>query len=165
MSEEMKDNLSNADHWIRLLFVLVYGMIIWVGLVPLAILVLLQLLIYLLTGKPNANLRSLGGTLGDYLKGITRYALFDSDERPFPFGDWDPEEEKQLVTKISSEVDEMRGPPKKVSTEPASSGESSDSKKSGSSQATAKKSASKKKASKKKTSKKKASKKTGSKSS
>ncbi len=87
MSEGMKENLSNTDHWLRLLLTVIYALIFTLGAWVLGFLVLLNLLILLFTGERNRNLVEFGGQLAGYLGQIMTYATFNSDTKPFPFGE------------------------------------------------------------------------------
>lgn len=78
-------NLSNSDHWLRLLFTVIYALIFWLGLWVAGAAVVLNILALLFTGSRNEALTDFGKTVTDYLSEILRYATQVSDVRPFPF--------------------------------------------------------------------------------
>lgn len=88
MSEEIKHHLSNTNNWLRLLFTVVYALVFWLGTWVLGFVVLLNMIILLLTGERNHQLADFGGQVAQYLNQIMRYATLNSDDRPFPFGEW-----------------------------------------------------------------------------
>ncbi len=87
-AEGIKQNLANTNNWLRLLFILIYALIFWLGAWVLGFVVLLNLLIVLFSGERNRNLVEFGGQLADYLGQLMRYATFNTDVKPFPFGEW-----------------------------------------------------------------------------
>jgi hypothetical protein len=94
MSEEIKDHLSNSDNWIRLLLVILFTCVFWLGAWVLCFVAALGLLILLVTGERNDNLSRFGAQLSQYLSNIMAYATLNSDEQPFPFGGWPADEEQ-----------------------------------------------------------------------
>ena len=55
-----------------------------------------QVLVLLFTGEKNQRLLRFGSMLGLYAYRMLQFLTFNSDEKPFPFADWDSEDE--LVT-------------------------------------------------------------------
>lgn len=88
MSEQMKQNLSNSSHWLRLLLTVLYALIFWLGIWVLGFVVVLNLIILLISGERNQQLSGFGGQVAAYLGQIMTYTTQNSDEKPFPFGDW-----------------------------------------------------------------------------
>lgn len=92
MSDDVKDNLANSDNWLRVLLVLIYALIFTLAAWVLAFTVGLNLLILVFTGERNDNLAQLGEQISRYLTDIMGYATLNSDDKPFPFGDWPGDE-------------------------------------------------------------------------
>lgn len=89
MSEgDIKKNLSNGDNWLRLLFVILFGLIFQLASMVLGLVILLQFISVLFTSKRNDNLLKLGMGLTAYIKQILQYATFAQHHKPFPFSDW-----------------------------------------------------------------------------
>lgn len=87
----MSDNSKDTDDTPVLLtavYMLVFYIIyLLVGYVLFAIGVA-QLLIKLLSGEPQQDLRRFGGSLSVYMGQIVDYVAMRSNVRPFPFSDW-----------------------------------------------------------------------------
>jgi Domain of unknown function (DUF4389) len=88
MSDDIKSNITSADHWLRLAFMLLFAMIIQVAAAVMWVVVVVQFLFALLTGSDNKNLRDFGRGLSVYIFQIWQFLSYNSDEKPFPFQDW-----------------------------------------------------------------------------
>lgn len=88
MSEELKKHLSNTDNWIRVLLVILFTFVFWLSAWVLCFVVALGLVILIIAGQRNENLSQFGAQLATYLTSIMAYATLNSDQQPFPFGDW-----------------------------------------------------------------------------
>jgi len=85
-TEEIKKNILSADQWIRILYMVFYAVACWMLLFVLPIIILIQVIITLISGRDNTNLRELGALLADYLHNAMNYLLYVTDEKPWPFG-------------------------------------------------------------------------------
>jgi len=72
----------------RGLLMMVMAVAFQISATVLAIGAIVQFVLALLNFAPNARLIALGEGLGSYLRQITRFATFASEDVPFPFGDW-----------------------------------------------------------------------------
>ena len=73
---------------LRVLWMLLF-LLVWQVAVPLlALLVVAQLLYRLFYGAPSALFMSFGDSLSQYLAQIGRFAVFNTDEKPWPVADW-----------------------------------------------------------------------------
>lgn len=73
---------------LRVLWMLLF-LLVWQVVVPLlALLVVAQLLYRLFYGAPSALFMSFGDSLSQYLAQIGRFAVFNTDEKPWPVADW-----------------------------------------------------------------------------
>jgi hypothetical protein len=88
MEHEIKQNLRNRTTWWRALYMLLFTVIYGIAEFVIAAVVLFQLLSVLLTGTTNERLLSLGQNLSTYLYQIVLFLSFNSDDHPYPFGDW-----------------------------------------------------------------------------
>jgi len=82
-SSEHKRNI-----WMRGLFMLLMGLAFQVCGTVLCIVTVIQFVIVLLGGEPNARLLSFGRNLGIYFRQIVDYLTFVSQTLPFPFSEW-----------------------------------------------------------------------------
>jgi hypothetical protein len=87
-TDEIKENLKSQDTWLRLLFIVIYGAVLWVTSIVLAFVVVLQFLSVLFTRGTQSNLLAFGGSLAEYVRQIVAYLTFNTEDKPFPFGDW-----------------------------------------------------------------------------
>ena len=85
---DLRNNLLDSGHWLRILFMLCFSFAVWVVGVLLAVLVLVQLLITLVAGSPNFNLQKTGYQFVLYLRQILQFLLYNSEEKPFPLADF-----------------------------------------------------------------------------
>jgi len=90
-TEDLKRELTVADKWIRLLFIVIYAILWRIAELVLAVTVLLQFLWTLFGGAPNQSLREFGQRLGAWIRQVVEYLTYVGDQRPWPFGlDWPP---------------------------------------------------------------------------
>jgi hypothetical protein len=88
MENEIRQNLRNRTTWWRALYMLLFTIIYGIAEIVVAAVVLFQLLSVLFTGSTNERLLNLGQNLSTYVYQILLFLTFNSDERPYPFGDW-----------------------------------------------------------------------------
>lgn len=91
----IETNLKSRSTWTRLLFMVISLVIVWLASL---VVVVLGFLMVLFTGEVNRELRSVGQSLAAYIYENIRFLTFNTDDRPFPFGNKWPsgnsEEEK-----------------------------------------------------------------------
>jgi len=56
--------------------------------VVLLVMTLIQTLLNIFTNEPSQSLTRVGVSLGLYVKQITEFLTYASEEKPFPFSDW-----------------------------------------------------------------------------
>jgi hypothetical protein len=88
MEDEIKQHLRNRTTWSRALYMLLFAVFYGVAEIVIAAVVLFQLLSMLFTGDTNWRLLTLGQNLSTYVYQILLFLTFNSDEKPYPFGDW-----------------------------------------------------------------------------
>ncbi len=82
-STERKRNI-----WMRGLFMLLMGFALHVSGTMLAVIAVIQFVIVLVNGSPNARLLVFGRSLANYLRQIVNYLTFVTETMPFPFSEW-----------------------------------------------------------------------------
>lgn len=87
-TDAIKENVKQQDSWLRLIFILVYGIVLWATSIVLGLVVIFQFLTVLFTRQPQKNLLEFGGSLAEFVRQIVAYLTFNSEHKPFPFGDW-----------------------------------------------------------------------------
>jgi len=81
-----EENIKSRATWLRLLFMFVFYVIGTVTTAVLSVVVVLGFFWVLFTGKKNAQLQQVGQVIAAYLCDIVRYLTFNTEEKPFPFG-------------------------------------------------------------------------------
>lgn len=87
-TEEIKENIKAQSTWVRLIFILIYAVVLWATSFVLTLVVVFQFLTVLFTRKTQPNLLDFGDSLAEFVRQIISYMTFNQDEKPFPFGEW-----------------------------------------------------------------------------
>ena len=86
MDEQLRNELTRRDKWMRLLYTLIFAVLWQLAELVLIAVAVIQFLWNLFTGAPNPGLREFGHRLGAWLAEVVRYVTFAGDNRPWPFG-------------------------------------------------------------------------------
>lgn len=98
MNENLKSNVTSAEHWLRFLYMLMFALFLYVAMIFTGVLVTIQFFFALFTGADNPSLRRVGDSLATYISQIIRFLTYNSPEKPFPFSDWpEPEEPEEVL--------------------------------------------------------------------
>lgn len=87
-AETLKTNITSGDHWLRLLYMVLFAVLLYFAGVVMVVVVVLQFLFALLSGNPNNNLRKFGESLSRYIFQALQFLTYSREEKPFPFSDW-----------------------------------------------------------------------------
>lgn len=79
---------AKRQFWLRGLYMLFMLLALNLGGTLLAIIAVIQFVLVLLNGTPNEQLVTLGRNLGSYLRQITLFLTYATEEVPFPFSEW-----------------------------------------------------------------------------
>ncbi len=84
------NNMTKQPHtiWQRGLYMLLFMFLIGVAKFITFTVVILQFLFVLFSGAPNVQLLQLGKDLSTYTYQILLFLTFNSEQHPYPFGDW-----------------------------------------------------------------------------
>ncbi len=104
--DELKSNLLSPKHWQRLIYMLLFAVLLYVASITVWVLVALQFLFALITGRDNANLRSLGGSISTYIYQALQFLTYSSEQKPFPFSDW-PSAPSEKAEKDTTEPEQI----------------------------------------------------------
>jgi len=88
VGEDLKEHVKDTSAWTRLLFMALFAVLYWVAEAVIMIVVLFQFLCVLFTGNKNEKVLALGAQLSTYAYQVFRYLTYNSEEKPFPLGDW-----------------------------------------------------------------------------
>ena len=80
--------IQRESLFLRVLWMLLFFLVWQVAVPLLAILVVAQLLYRLFYRAPSLHFMNFGDSLSQYLAQIGRFAVFNTDEKPWPVADW-----------------------------------------------------------------------------
>jgi len=116
-TEELKENVTNTNVWIRLLYMALFSILYWAAEAILGVVIVFQFLFVLLTGSKNDKVLAFGAQLSTYAYQIFRYLTFNSEEQPFPLGEWP--NDKPLTEEVTVAEKPKRAPRKPAAKKPA----------------------------------------------
>jgi hypothetical protein len=85
-SAPMGDHFKSRSTWLRLVFMLICAVLLWLAGVVGMFVVVVGFLWVLFTGEVNPQLKSAGASLSEYVRQIVLYLTYNTDARPFPLG-------------------------------------------------------------------------------
>ena len=83
----VEQHLKSRSTWIRCLFICIYAALVWLASLVGVFVVVLGFFWMLFTGEINTQLRQAGQAIASYLYQAVRFMTFNTDKRPFPFGE------------------------------------------------------------------------------
>lgn len=86
--EEIETNEREKPGIGRALYILLYLIIGRFISMVLFVIAITQYIYYWLTGEPNEKILEFTEGLSEYAKQLVSYVGFNTDEKPWPFGDW-----------------------------------------------------------------------------
>lgn len=112
--EQLKQNLQNPNQWRRILYMLLFWIILYLVMMVSGALILIQVLFALITGSDNENLRKFAAGLIKYINQLLSFLTYNENRRPFPFAAWGeleaheppPIKVQDDVSQVEDEVDE-----------------------------------------------------------
>lgn len=87
-TEQKTQDLARLNPWIRLLYLLLFLAIFNLVEAATYIVLVVQFIFHLFTGRPNERLAELGSSLASYARELIVFLTYRSDELPYPFGPW-----------------------------------------------------------------------------
>ena len=82
----IEENIKSRSTWLRLLFMVIFYVIATGTCAVLSVVVVLGFFWVLFTGEKNSQLQQAGQVIAAYLYEIVRYLTFNTEDKPFPFG-------------------------------------------------------------------------------
>lgn len=95
MNDEATESYKDRSVWLRGLYILIFMFFLGVAKFVAVVVVVFQFLTVLFSAKTNKKLLRFGQSLSTYHYQVMMYLTYNSEERPFPIGDW-PEQNKKL---------------------------------------------------------------------
>lgn len=83
--EDLKKNVKDKDTWIRLPYLIVFGIAFYISVSLIFASSVFQFLAKLFNGKPFDGITEFGENVAVYQAQVTRYLTYASEEKPFPF--------------------------------------------------------------------------------
>lgn len=90
MNELEKTNDKND--WARLLYMFLFAILFNAAEFVVYVIMIIQFLLRLTTGKSNDQLLVLGKNIARYAMQLIEYLTFITDEKPYPFSPWPNDE-------------------------------------------------------------------------
>lgn len=103
-NEQVKQNLSSKGQWLRILYMVLFAVVLYLVMMLVAVIVVVQALFALVTGKPNEDIGDFANDLSTYVYRIVAFLTYSDDRRPFPFNSW----EDEVDTKQSNDDDDYQ---------------------------------------------------------
>ena len=88
MDDDLKENLTASETWIRGFFILLFVFLLVIARVVTGAVVVIQFLFTVFSGQTNENLRFFGASLASFIYQTLRFITYNSDDKPFPFAPW-----------------------------------------------------------------------------
>lgn len=98
-TESLKTNITSGEHWLRLVYMLLFAVLLYVAGFVMGVIIVLQFLFALLSGSANKNLRDFGESLALYIYRVLQFLTYGREEKPFPFSDWPAPEPEPVPPK------------------------------------------------------------------
>ncbi len=73
---------------LRVLYMALFGIVFWLLTWTLAVVTLLQLVLRLVNGRPQAEVTRFGAALARYAREIIEFLTFVTEVLPYPFSPW-----------------------------------------------------------------------------
>ena len=88
MDNELKQNLTASETWVRGLYILLFAFLLVVARLVTGTVVVIQFLFTVFSGQTNENLQVLGASLARFIYQSLLFLTYNSDSKPFPFSEW-----------------------------------------------------------------------------
>ena len=104
--EQIKKNLKDSNQWMRILYMVLFSIILYFASMVTGILIVVQAIFALITGQDNKNLRELGAGLAQYINQIYLFLTYNDQRKPFPFATWGEVEDVVIdITDTQADTD------------------------------------------------------------
>lgn len=88
MADNGGNNLTNPDLWIRLVYMILFGLLTFLARMVVLVVAAIQFLLVLFAGQGNHNLKVLGDGIAQWTDQAYRFLSFADEQKPYPFQDW-----------------------------------------------------------------------------
>ena len=88
MDEKLIKNLKSESRWLRLVFMVLFGVVgylagllaVWIGII--------QAIHGFIMNEPNKRLLAFSASLNQFIYQVVGFITYNSDVKPYPFSDW-----------------------------------------------------------------------------
>lgn len=91
-ANDVKTSMFSPRHWIRLIYMLLFALMLHVASIAMWLLCAMQFLFNLFTDKDNDNLRYLGKSITRFIGQALDFLTYNTETKPFPFAEWPADE-------------------------------------------------------------------------
>ena len=102
---DVKKNVSNGEQWLRLVYMLLFVVVLYPVSTVLCVIMVVQIILALVTGETNKNIRQFSASLAGYVEKIILFLTYNDDEKPFPFSPWKEASDEVKADEIVIEVE------------------------------------------------------------
>lgn len=102
--QALKNNVTNGNQWTRILYMLLFGVILYLVMMVLCVVVIVQVIFALISGSPNDDIRRFSSDLLRYLRQVVMFLTYNRDAKPYPFQSWQSDEADDEI--IEAEYEE-----------------------------------------------------------
>lgn len=102
--DQLKDNVMNHSNWKRLIFMVLFALLLQLASAVMWVLCALQFIFSIVTSQDNPNLRRLGNSIATFVHQALQYVSYNSSKKPFPFSDW-PESSEPVDEVIEGDTE------------------------------------------------------------
>ena len=88
MNETLKSSITNGKTWMRLVYMILFAIVLNLAELVVAFVAVVQFLFKLFSGQVNQHLAEFGDGLAGYFRQMIAFLTFRTDDKPFPFAPW-----------------------------------------------------------------------------
>lgn len=86
--QQLKEKLSSTHKWMRLLYMILFLIILGIAKFIIILISLVQFILVLFTDNVNAKLLEFGAHLSAYIAQVLLFLTFNTEDKPYPFAKW-----------------------------------------------------------------------------
>lgn len=88
MTQTLKEKLSVKDKWFRLIFMILFVIIMWIARCIVGLIAIVQFIYVLFAGIPLKALLPFSESISSYIYQIIQFLTYLTEDKPFPFKAW-----------------------------------------------------------------------------
>ena len=88
MDENVVNNLKSESRWLRLVFMVIFGVVAYLAAFLVMLIAMVQAVHGFIMGEPNDRLLGFSAGVNQFIYQIASFLTYNSDIKPYPFSDW-----------------------------------------------------------------------------